>query len=166
MENVKEIMNKSKVKWVICTLGCIFVALLIFQAGMFFGFKKAGFSFRMGEQYFRQMNGEQNNQFMGMNRDDFGNSHGATGKIISIKLPTIVVSEKDGAEKTISISTSTDIRKFRDSIQAGDLKVYDFVVVVGNPNDKAEVEAKLIRIMPDPGNMPYGPMGTGTSIKK
>ncbi len=158
MEQIKEILNKSKIKKIICILGCIFIALLIFQMGMFVGFKKAEFSFRIGEQYFRQMNGEQNNQFMGMNRRDFSNSHGAAGKIISIKLPIIIVSDKDSAEKTIVISTSTDIKKFKDSIQAGDLKVNDFVTVVGEPNNNAEVEAKLIRIMPDPRNMPFGPV--------
>ena len=54
------------------------------------------------------------------------------------------------------ISKIEDIKKFRDSIKAEDLKVGDFVAVIGNPNDQAGVEAKLIRIMPDPANMPIG----------
>jgi len=166
MEHVKEVLKKSKVKWIIAVFGSIVIALVIFQAGMFVGFTKAGFSFRTGEQYFRQMNGRMDDQFMGMNRGDFENSHGATGKIISIKLPSIIVADKDGVEKTIIISTSTDIKKFKDSIKAGDLKINDFIVVVGDSDDNAQVEAHLIRIMPDPANMPYGPMATGTQIKK
>jgi hypothetical protein len=111
------------------------------------------------------MNGRPGDQFMGMNRGDFANSHGATGKIISIKLPAIVVADIDGTEKTITISTSTDIRKFRDTIKATDLKINDFITAIGDPDDNAEVEAKLIRIMPDPVNMPFiGP--AGTSINK
>jgi hypothetical protein len=77
------------------------------------------------------------------------------------------VADIDGNEKTITISTSTDIRKFKDSVKAEYLKIDDFVTVLGNPNDKAEVEAKLIRIMPNPADMPFGgPMGTGTSINQ
>lgn len=167
MHNVKEILKDSKIKHVICILGYILVALVIFQAGMFVGFKKAGFSFRAGEQYFRQMNGRPDDQFMGIQREDFGNSHGAAGKILTINLPLVIVSDRDGTEKTIIISTSTDIKKFRNSIKAEDLKVNDFVTVLGDPNDRAQVEAKLIRIMPDPANMPFGgPIGTGTSIIK
>ena len=166
MEKVKEVLGKSKVKKVICVLGYVFVALLIFQAGMFVGFKKAGFAYRTGEQYFKQMNGRPDDQFMGMNRGDFGNSHGATGKIISINLPSIVVADVGGIEKTIIISTSTDIKQFKNSVKAEDLKINDIVTVIGNPNDSAEVEAQLIRIMPDPTNMSFGQTGTGTQINK
>ena len=164
MEQIKEVLRNTKVKKIVLILGSIFIALLIFQAGMFFGFMKASFSFRTGEQYFRQMNGRPDDQFMGMRRGDFENSHGAIGKIISIKLPAIVVSELGSVEKTILVSTSTDIKKFKDSIKAEDLQVNDFVTVIGVPNDNAEVEAKLIRIMPSPENIEQ--MGTGTSIKK
>jgi hypothetical protein len=164
MEYIKEVLKKPKVKWIICALGCFVAVLAIFQAGMFVGYMRAGFSFRMGEQYFRQMNGRSDNQFMGMNRGDFGNSHGANGKIVSINLPSIIVSDKDGVEKTVTIGTSTDIKKFKDSIKAEDLKVNDFITVIGNPNDKAEVEAKLIRVMPDPENMPFNNQ-IGTSTK-
>ncbi len=168
MEHIKEVLKDSKIKKIIHILGYIIVALVIFQGGMFVGFNKAGFSYRTGEQYFRQMNGRPDDKFMGMNRGDFENSHGATGKIISIKLPSVIISDKNGIEKTIIFSTSTtNIMKFKNSVKVDDLKVNDFITVIGNPNDKAEVEAKLIRIMPDPTNMPFGgPTGTGTQIKK
>ena len=162
MEHIKQVLKESKVKKIIYILVLIFFALIIFQAGMFFGFKRASFSYMTGEQYFRQMNGKPGDQFfMGMNRGDFENSHGATGKVISINLPSVVVADRNGIEKTIIISSSTDIRQFRDSVKPEDLKVNDFVTVIGNPNNNAEVEAKLIRIMPDPDEIP-GPMGTGT----
>ena len=166
MEQIKKVFKDSKVKKAIYILGCVIVVLVIFQAGMFVGFKKAGFSFRTGEQYFRQMNGRPNDQFMGINRGDFGNSHGAVGKIVSVNLPSIIIADKDGIEKTVTVSTSTDIKKFKDSVKADDLKVNDFITVIGNPDDKAEVEARLIRIMPDPASLPMGAVATGTPIKK
>jgi hypothetical protein len=166
MEHMKQALKESKIKKVICILGCILVALVIFQAGKFVGFEQAGFSFMTGEQYFRQMNGNPDNQFMGMNRGDFENSHGSAGKIVSINLPAIIVSDKDAIEKTIIISTSTDIKQFKDSIKAEDLKINDFIIAIGNPNNNAEVEAKLIRVMPDPANMPLRQIGTGTPVNK
>jgi hypothetical protein len=161
MEQVKEILKKSKMKWIICTLGAIVVALLIFQAGMYFGFNKASFSFQTGEQYFRQMNGMPNDDFMEMNRDLL-DSHGAAGKIISIKLPTFIVADKDGTEKTIVTDASTTIVQFKNSIKPEDLKVDEFVTVIGDPTNNAEVDAKLIRIMPDPGSIPFA---TGTDLQ-
>lgn len=156
MEHIKEILKDSKIKKVVCILGYVLAVLVIFQAGMFVGFKKAGFSFRTGEQYFRQMNGRPDDKFMGMNRGDFSNLHGAAGKIVSINLPLIVVTDRDNVERTITVSTSTDIRKFRDSIKAEDLKVNDFITVIGDPNDNAQIDAKLIRVMPNPLDMTMG----------
>ena len=163
MEQVKEVLKKSKIKWVICTIGFIVVALLIFQAGMFVGFERASFSFQIGDQYFRQMNGMPNDHFLGINRSDFENSHGTAGKIISIELPKIVVAGKDNTEKTVLISTSTDIRGFKDTIKPEDLKINDFVTIIGMPNNNAEVVADLIRIMPDPGSVPPNLLGTSTA---
>ena len=155
MEQIKTVFKNKKIKWTVCILGGVFIALLIFQTGMFVGFSKASFSYRTGEQYFRQMNGDFGGP-MGIQRGDFSNSHGTIVKIVSIKLPLIVVSDKDGTEKSVLISTSTSIKQFRNDIASGDLKVNDFIAVIGDPNNKSQVEAKLIRIMPDPGSMPFG----------
>jgi hypothetical protein len=160
MEEIKKVFKNSKVKWTICILGCLVVALIIFQAGMFVGFKKAGFSFRTGEQYFRQMGGRPDDQFMGMNIGDFTNSHGAIGKILTIKLPAIIVSDRDNVEKTIIVSTSTDIRQMKNKITAQDLKINDFITVIGEPNANAEIDAKLIRVMPTPENLPINSTST------
>lgn len=156
MEQVKDFLKNTKTKKIIKILGFVVIALLIFQAGMFVGFKKASFSFKTGEQYFRQMSGKPNDRFMGINRGDFGNSHGAIGKVVSIELPSIVISDKDGIEKTILISTSTSIKEAKNTIKDTDLQIDEFVTVIGDPNSNAEIEAKLIRIMPNPEIMPFG----------
>ncbi|MFA6430233.1 MAG: hypothetical protein WC229_00455 [Candidatus Paceibacterota bacterium] len=151
MKNIEETFKNLKLRTIAYIIGGLIIALIIFQAGMFVGFKKAGFAFRMGEQYFRQMKGgPEGFPMMGIGRDDFGSSHGAIGKIVSIKLPSIVVTDRDGIEKTVVISTSTDIKRFKEVIKSEDLKINDFVTVIGSPDDKAQVEAKLIRIMPNP----------------
>lgn len=92
---------------------------------------------------------------------DFTNSSGATGKIISVNLPELAIENADGIEKIILISDDTIIKRFRETIKADDLKMGDFVVAIGSPNDNAQVEAKIIRIMPNPENF----KGTGASGK-
>lgn len=83
---------------------------------------------------------------------DFTNSSGAIGKIASINLPAITIENTDGIEKIVLIKDDTIVRQFRETLKSSDLKIGDFVVVIGAPNDNAQVEAKIVRIMPNPEN--------------
>lgn len=168
--NLKNFLQSAKTKHIITGIGIVVIALFIFQAGIFVGLRKAEFSGRMGDNYYKTF-GEQRRP-RGM-MPNFGmmdslNSHGTIGKIVSITLPQIIVADRDGTEKTIIIDTKTDIRSFRDSIKAENLKVGDFVTIIGEPNNNGQIEAKLIRIMPTPLNTTYqekvSVSGTTTSL--
>jgi tRNA splicing ligase len=82
--------------------------------------------------------------------NSFPNAHGATGKIIKIELPNIIVEGKDDTEKVVSLDNDTKIQNGRDVVAEEDLALDDFVVVIGVPNDKGVIEAKLIRVIPKP----------------
>ena len=60
LETAKELAKSNKVKVSVYVIAGVLVLLFVFQAGMFVGFKKASFSFRVGENYFREMNGRRN----------------------------------------------------------------------------------------------------------
>lgn len=60
----------------------------------------------------------------------------------------LIIKDRDGTEKIILVTDKTEIRKFRETVKLSDLKIDDYVVVIGEPNDAGQVEAKLIRIMP------------------
>ncbi len=131
------------------SLGTLLLVLVVLQIGMHIGFRKAGFSFRGGENYYRAFDDRSKNSFgMNMMRDDFPIAHGATGKIIQINLPTFVIEDLDHTEKIILTQDSTALRQFREDLKLTDLKIDDFVTVIGSPNDKGQIEASLIRIMP------------------
>jgi hypothetical protein len=68
-------------------------------------------------------------------------------------------------EKIIVLQDSTDIRRFRDVIKSSDLKVDDNIVVIGEPNAKGQIEAKLVRVMPVQmgGGMMQNIWGTSTN---
>ncbi len=130
--NFKEFLQSKAFKRITCGTVILLLALLIFQAGEFIGYKKAGFSYNFGERYYR-----------------FSETHGAIGKIIKIDLPNITLDGRDNIEKNIIITASTTIRIQREDLKSIDLKVGDSIMVIGLPNDKAEIEAKLIRVLPN-----------------
>ena len=106
----------------------------------------------MGDNYYRAF-GQRDNRFMqGLYGRDLPGANGAVGKIVSISLPTIVVASRDGVEKDIVVGTSTVLRRFMDTVSPSDLKVEDFIVVIGSPNGQGQIEARFVRVMPASDN--------------
>jgi hypothetical protein len=62
-------------------------------------------------------------------------------------------------EKIILIKEDTVIKRFRDNIKLSDLKVDDYVTVIGEPNEEGQIQAKLIRLSPPrpPMRAPFKP---------
>jgi hypothetical protein len=115
------------------------------------GYHKARFGARFGDNFERNFIGPRRGNFSGrLPGPGMPGGHGAVGEIISISLPQIVVAGPDNLEKTVLVGTSTMVREFRNEITADKLRVGDFIVVLGNPNDEGQIDAKLIRIMPPP----------------
>ncbi len=160
--NIKEFSQSKTFKKILYGMGVVIVALLIFQGGVLVGYHKAGFSYRLGDNYHRMFGGERDKTLLGMYRGDFTDAHGSVGKIIKINLPTFVLEGQDGVEKIISINDDTVIRQFRETIKPTDLKVNDFVVVIGSPNTQGQIESRLIRLMPP---MPDFTISSSTKTK-
>ena len=81
------------------------------------------------------------------------NAHGAVGKILKIELPTIIVEDKDATEKVIVLTENTKIQNGTTTVTPLDLKINDFIITIGSPNDQGQVEAKFIRILPAPESL-------------
>lgn len=113
----------------------VIIAFALFQTGVFVGMHQARFMNHFGDNYMKNIPG----------------GHGAIGKVISIASSTIVVSDAN-VEKIVSITPETKIAKRRDAATTTDIKVGDFIVVIGEPNENGKVNARFIRLMPP---MPY-----------
>lgn len=150
--NSNAILQSKTFRNVLYVIGIVLAALLIFRAGISVGYRKANFSYRWGENYHRNFGGPRGGFMRGMRGDDFANPHGAFGKIIKLELPQITIQDRD-AEKIVIVDDNTVIRRFRDTVEPKDLRLDDFVVVVGSPNGQGQVEAKLIRLMPPPPDL-------------
>lgn len=145
-------MFKSKLfKGVLLGLAVLIIILVVFQAGIMVGFKKANFSFRWGENYHRNFGGPERGWFGNMmGRDDYREAQGAFGQIIKIDTSSITVKDRNNTEKVVLLSDKTVISRFRENIKQVDLKIDDQVVIIGELNESGQVEAKLIRVMPAP----------------
>jgi len=130
----------------------IFVALFfIFSIGVYVGTEKANSSFKWAEQYHNNFAGPAggflNNVIRG--GDEFMESNGVFGKIIQVGNNTITVEGRMETERLISISDKTIIKYQNNSIDFSSLKVGDQVIIIGQPNENGQIDAALIRIMPD-----------------
>ncbi len=154
--DIKKAIQSKNFSRVLIGLGSLLAAALIFQAGVAVGYRKAAFSFSWGDKYYRSFGGPRGQFAPGMPRGGFPDAHGSSGRVITIDLPTLVIQDRDGVEKVVLIKDDTVIRRFRDTVRPEDVKVDDLAVIIGEPNDESQIEAKLIRLM-EPGSM----MGPG-----
>jgi len=157
--NIKNIVESKTFRTVMFTLGVLFILFLVFQAGMMAGFRKASFGRDWGDNYTKNFGSPYKGpQMMIGGFGDFSNlpnAHGAIGKIIKIELPTLIIlDEKDNTEKVVLINEKTEIRRMRDSVKSNELKLDDHMVVIGTPNSSGQIEARLIRFLPAPFEIP------------
>jgi hypothetical protein len=149
-EEIKRVFESKVAFGILLVIGFLIVALLIFRAGVEVGFHKASFGRNWGENYGRNFGMMQNHPIPGFRKDNFPNASGAVGKIIKIEIPSIIVQDKDNTEKVISVTDNTRIQQAQIGMKTTDLKIGDFVVIIGTPNDKGIIDAKFIRLMPAP----------------
>ena len=154
-EQIKKVGKSKILVKILYVLAVLIIAKLVFFAGIMVGFHKASFGRAWGEHYNENFGiGRKNLGMMNFGNigmmDYFPNAHGAIGEIIKMELPNIIVQDKDNTEKVIAINVNTKIQKARTSITINDLKIADFIVTIGTPNEKGVIEAKLIRVISSP----------------
>ncbi len=134
-----------------CGIGIAAMALVIFLGGMAVGTRRAFFACKWGENYGRAF-GEyagplRGGMMLGVPGGRMGGFHGVLGSIISASDDGIVVKGADNVERSVVIDAQTDIRRGLDSIAKGDLKVGDYVMTFGEPDNDGRITARLIRML-------------------
>ena len=147
---IDDILQSKILKWTIFGVLIFTITVFVFSVGVFVGTRSVNFAFNWADQYHRNFGGPEEGIF-----GDFSAGGGLTspngcfGQIIKIDLDknTITVKDRD-VEKIILIGDKTTIILQKDNIKISDLKVDDKIVVIGEPNEQGQVEARLIRVMP------------------
>lgn len=149
--DITHISESKRFKTIITIIVALVGALVIFQVGVFVGYRKAVFSEGLGDNYYRAFSPREKGMMgPGFDGDNVPGGHGAVGKVIKISLPALIVEGPDNIEKQIILTDDTLIRRFKEAVLPADLKVGDYVVVIGSPNKNGQVEAGLIRLLPPP----------------
>lgn len=146
--DLTKFLQSKKFRVALYVIAALVIALVVFGAGMAVGFKKANFSYRWGENYHRNFGGPRGGFLRDFDGRDLINTNGVSGQIIKIAGPTLVIKGRDNVERIVLVNATTVIRRFRDTISSVDLNVNDIVVVIGEPNDAGQIDAKFIRVMP------------------
>lgn len=148
---IDKILQSRKFVIVMVTLFGLALMVGVFIGGVAVGLHKARFSYAWGDNYERNFVGPRSGP-MGMMRGFFGrdlfDAHGSAGDIIKIADNTLTIKENGNTEKSVLVGDGTTIQQFRQTIKLSDLKTGDRVVVIGEPNDQGQIEAKFIRVMP------------------
>jgi len=147
-EKLNKFSQSKLLKGAICGIAAFIIILLAFGAGAVIGSRKADFSHRWSDNYHRNFAGPREGFMKGFGNRDFMDAHGIFGQIIKIDGSTLAISSRDNAEMIVLVDDKTVIRSLRETIKAGDLKVDDNIVVIGEPNSSGQIQAKLIRVMP------------------
>lgn len=150
-EEIKKVISSKKYMKVVYALGVVIILLVTFSLGVSVGFHRASFTKAWGEHYMDNFGPR--SEHTGLAREHYPNAHGAIGKILKIELPTIIVEDKDATEKVIVLTENTKIQNGTMAITAPDLKLNDFIITIGSPNDQGQIEAKFIRVFPAPANL-------------
>ncbi|MDD3284750.1 MAG: hypothetical protein PHZ07_04105 [Patescibacteria group bacterium] len=153
--DIDKLFQSKTFKFVTLGIFVFIILLLVFRLGVMVGFQKANFSYQWGENYHKNFAGPRGGFMNDLEREDFVNrdfidSHGTVGEIIKIDGENIIVKGKDNVEKIVITKNNSSIVRFKDTIKISDLKVGDIIVVIGDANDKGQIEANLIRTMPKP----------------
>lgn len=143
--NTKNFFHSITLKFFLGIIALIVLLLGIFSLGEHIGFHKASFAFQNSNNFYRTFGPSPGGP---LQPSDFSDDHGAVGKIISITLPTMTIEDKDNTEKIIVLSNQTIIKQFRNTLNASDLAVGDYVIVIGQPNSQSQIVAVLVRVLP------------------
>lgn len=146
---IKNLFAQKSTRYFFIAIVTLFVLAVVFQVGTFAGYHKAGFSRDWSDRYERNFGMPRPDSMRGMMYGGYPSAHGASGKVLTVSLPTFSINGTDGIEKTIVIGTSTIIRQAYGDISSTTIKPGDNVVILGTPNTNGQIDAKLIRVMGD-----------------
>ncbi|MBI4744538.1 MAG: hypothetical protein HY776_06950 [Actinobacteria bacterium] len=138
--------DSSLLKGIIIGIAVLLILIAVFSLGIFVGTQKARFSYRWAGYYHKNFGGPRGGFMKGFGGRNFIDGHGVFGEVIKIDKDVVIVKSKSDIEKSIIISDKTTITKIGQTIKVSELKVGDMVVIIGTPNDKGQIEARMIRV--------------------
>lgn len=146
MSDFKNFMSSERGRKTLYALGALFLAILIFHAGVAvgshrhvrgksemehgWGFRGPGFDVKFPRGF-------------------IAGSHGAVGIIVSVGSSSITLRTRDGETQTVLLTNTTVTRSESGDASSTTLSVGQHIIILGSPSDAGALTADLIRILPD-----------------
>ena len=143
---VEKAPDKKTFPKALAIIAGVIVLFVIFAAGVFIGVEKTRFSYSWDENYYKNF-AEPKPQGPFLDRS-YMNPNGVLGQIIKISGDILTLKDDDNMEKNVVATAVTTIRKGPEDISPADLKINDYIIVIGAPDNQGQLEAKLIRVLP------------------
>jgi len=146
---MNDFFKSPKTKTLLYTLCGILVILVVFGMGILVGYRRAIFATRWSDDYYGNFYGPPFGgppPLMGAALPGPFNTHGVVGEVIDVESSTMSVEGQNGNEEMIFVSSGTPIREMSNAIQLMGIKDGDHVVIIGEPDDSGQVEAKFVRV--------------------
>jgi hypothetical protein len=148
--DVVSVFQSRQIKILLYVIGTLAVLLLVFQAGVSVGYRRAMFSYKWSQNYpnnfFPPPPMDMMKQF---DNKGFIRGHGVLGEIVKVDSSTLIVKERGEVEKSVLVKSDTVIEGDFENLKITDLKAGLKVIVVGSPSDSGQIEAKIIRVLPN-----------------
>lgn len=146
-------ISETMLKPILIGLCFILFGFAMLQLGINIGSSRGRFACNWAKNYQDNFGGpkggfDRDFRFKPMN--DFQNSHGIFGEIIKIEEDSIIINSREGSEKIININDSAIIKNLEKNSNSKELKLGDKIMIIGVPNEKGQIEAKLIRVLSKP----------------
>lgn len=144
---MNEFLKPPKTKSLLWTLCGVLVILIVFGLGIAVGYHRAIFASGYGENYYRNF---YQGPFTGPMASIPGpppmNMHGVAGEVLDVSSGTLSVRDLGGNEQSVLILPGTAIREMNNNIPENEIQPDDQIIVIGEPNDAGQVEARFIRV--------------------
>lgn len=140
-------------------IGVFALALLaiVFSAGAMVGARKARFSYEWGDNYHRNFAGPRNGFLFGPRDLEFMEVHGVAGQLMQIDGSVLLINGRNDRERTVITSNGTIIKRFNETVGLSTLQNGEMLVIIGEPDNQGQINAKFIRVIPPLQTVPVMP---------
>ncbi len=144
MNALKDLLLKKNIRKILVGIGVLFLAVLIFHAGISVGSHRHVSPRNDASWGFRAPGGFN----IRMPRGFISNGHGAVGTIQSVASSSVSLKTRDGRTQTVLLTGATTIKNSAGYASSSPLSVGQQIVVLGTPDSDGNIAADLIRVMP------------------
>jgi hypothetical protein len=143
-------IHSKTFKWAVFIIAGFIMLIGAFTLGIRVGFHEAHFTETWEKGYSANFGVPGDMPIKRSPQDPFLNAYGISGTILTVNGNNLTLKDSDNTEKVVVMSAGTSIRLNFSTLKPADLKTNQSIIVIGQPNEQGQIDAKFIRILNQP----------------